>query len=270
MESKDYKDWIRSLFDGASGTYGKYGSSYFTHFARRLVDIVDPPLGTSVLDVAMGRGAILIPAAQKIGLGGRAVGIDLSPKMVNEVENELKGLSLSHVSVREMDADSLQFNAGSFDTIFCGFSLFFMPDIKQVLSEFRRVLKEDGVVALSTWGKRDTCHSLLRDCAKTFGIDPKVTFHDFHEPSCLAELLEANGFGGVRTTSEVYDQIYPDIDSWHESLWSHGTRGILERIPKTRIEEFFSVVSEKVSPFLQNDGLHEKLQAFYTIGRTST
>jgi|GEM_PF-1087471 hypothetical protein len=43
MESDHYKEWIGSVFDRSASSYGTGGSSYFTYFAEKLVQLAPPP-----------------------------------------------------------------------------------------------------------------------------------------------------------------------------------------------------------------------------------
>ena len=56
--------------------------AYHDHFGERLVELAGVGPGDAVLDVACGRGAVLVPAATRVGPVGRVVGVDLSPVMV--------------------------------------------------------------------------------------------------------------------------------------------------------------------------------------------
>ena len=76
------KQSIEHLFDGAAAVYDRTGPSLFARWGARLVELMAPEPGAYVLDVATGRGAVLLPAAQRVGPSGRVVGIDLSAAMV--------------------------------------------------------------------------------------------------------------------------------------------------------------------------------------------
>jgi len=54
----------------------------FRYFGARLVEAAGVEPGDRVLDVATGRGAVLFPAAERVGPTGEVTGIDLSPEMV--------------------------------------------------------------------------------------------------------------------------------------------------------------------------------------------
>ncbi|PWT74857.1 MAG: hypothetical protein C5B60_06190 [Chloroflexi bacterium] len=58
---------LSGIFDRASATYGQVGPGYFAYFGERLVEHAGLAPGMHVLDVACGRGAVLFPAAQRVG-----------------------------------------------------------------------------------------------------------------------------------------------------------------------------------------------------------
>jgi O-methyltransferase/aklanonic acid methyltransferase len=71
---------IAQMFARAASGYG-----HITHFpllGRRIVELSQIPAGARILDVASGRGAILFPAAEKVGPTGEVIGIDISAGMV--------------------------------------------------------------------------------------------------------------------------------------------------------------------------------------------
>jgi ubiquinone/menaquinone biosynthesis C-methylase UbiE len=65
----EQKAWLAGVFDRAAPTYDRVGDAYHEHFARRLVDRLDVAAGSRLLDVACGRGAVLLAAG---GIAGSA------------------------------------------------------------------------------------------------------------------------------------------------------------------------------------------------------
>ena len=122
----------------------------FAHFGQRLVEVVGVEPGQRVLDVATGRGAVLFPAAERVGTAGEAVGVDLAESMVRAANEEAERRGLG-TPVRVMDAEQLDFPDASFDRVLCGFGVMFFPHLDQALGEFRRVLKPGGRLGVSTW-----------------------------------------------------------------------------------------------------------------------
>lgn len=144
------KQAVAGIFHRASSTYGQIGPGFFAHFGHRLVVNAGLPLNARVLDVACGRGAVLFPAAEAVGPDGSVIGIDLAEGMVKETTHWAVKRGLSNVAIRQMDAEHLDFPDSSFDSVLCGFALFFFPQLERALAEFRRVLKPGGHIAVST------------------------------------------------------------------------------------------------------------------------
>ena len=78
-----------------------------------------------------------------------------------------------------MDAEQLDFADGSFDVVLCGFGIMFFPDQNRALSEFRRVLKPGGTLAVSTW-KEPQNHDLL-------AVLRDLQFDAPHEPGWISD-----------------------------------------------------------------------------------
>ncbi len=150
MESNSInkKDILQGVFTRSASSYERI--RYFPIFGEWLVETAQIPKGAKVLDVACGRGAVLFPAAERVGPRGQVTGIDLADGMARETEMEIERRGLNQAEARQMDAENLTFPDSSFDFVLCGFSLQFFPHLQQALSEFRRVLKPSGHIAVTT------------------------------------------------------------------------------------------------------------------------
>jgi ubiquinone/menaquinone biosynthesis C-methylase UbiE len=107
--------------------------------------------GDNVLEVGFGTGQILVELARRLGETGKAYGIEISPKMLERTMQrvEKEGLS-SRVDLRLGDARKLPYEDETFDVLFNSYMLDLIdtPEIPQILSEFKRVLKPDGRLVL--------------------------------------------------------------------------------------------------------------------------
>src|SRR5688572_19385767 len=110
---QDKKLVIAGVFDRAAFGYGQL--PYFPRFGDRLVEIARPSAGSKVLDVATGRGALLFPAARRVGPNGNVVGVDLSAEMVRTTQAEIERQGWTNVLARRMDAENLEFPDATFD-----------------------------------------------------------------------------------------------------------------------------------------------------------
>src|SRR5215213_2543347 len=119
-----------ALFSSLALEYDPLG--VFSHFGRRLVARAGIEDGQQVLDVASGRGAVLFPAAERVGEAGNAIGIDLAEGMERATNEEAMRRGLA-VQVRHMDAEHLDFPDAAFDRVLCGFGVMFFPAVSHAL-----------------------------------------------------------------------------------------------------------------------------------------
>jgi ubiquinone/menaquinone biosynthesis C-methylase UbiE len=127
------KQNIEQAFDDSAATYDRVGPAIYEPFAQRLVDWLPLKPGATMLDVATGAGAVLLPAARLLGPEGRVVGIDLSDGLLRQAEALARAEDLTNVELRKMDAEHLEFRDQSFDFVTCAFSLYFFPNMESAL-----------------------------------------------------------------------------------------------------------------------------------------
>lgn len=146
----DSPSGIAGVFDRAAETYDAVGVSWFGPIADGLVAELEVQPGEHALDVGCGPGAVLGLMARDVGLTGRALGIDLAPRMVERAEHELAGLP--QVEVRVADASAPQLGDATFDVIASSLVLFFLPDPAAVVRTWTGLLSPGGKT-----GHRDLC-----------------------------------------------------------------------------------------------------------------
>lgn len=227
MDLDAHKTLIQRIFDSASTTYGHKGCSFFDHFGERLVALAQPAEGDQILDIATGTGAILVPAAQRVGPYGHVTGIDLSHKMLSAAATRAP---FPWVHLQQMDAEHLLFPDRAFDQLFCGFAIFFFSQIEQALLEFRRVLKRGGRLAISTFYKRTLLDEWVSERIRHYGVLNQLASMCANTPEKLQGLLEQAGFSQIQIYQESTLAIHKDAEAWWDSLWSHGARSRLEQL----------------------------------------
>jgi ubiquinone/menaquinone biosynthesis C-methylase UbiE len=267
------KERVTGVFDRAAATYDRVGPRFFSHFGQRLVECAGIARGNDVLDVAAGRGAVLFPAAERVGPGGRVVGVDLSEHMVRETSAEIARAGWRHVEMRRMDAEQLDFPDAAFDRVLSGFSLWFFPHPDAALREFIRVLKPGGVLGLSTWAEGDPAQVFARKLLRTFlppgvsaGTAAKPDAVRFNTPAQIETALQQTGFVNIRVTVEENDFVYRSGDDWWASLWSMGTRASLEKMSPEVLEQAKLSGLQQVQAFRQADGIHIARRALIALG----
>ena len=265
MTDQDRKAAIAQVFARAAAGY-----QHITHFpplGRRLVELADIPAGARVLDVATGRGAILFPAAERVGARGQVIGVDISPGMVSETGAEVARLGLGNAHVRQMDAEALDFPDAAFDFVLCGFALQFLPHLERGLAEFRRVLAPGGRVAVSTWGADDERWAWYPALRAAYGARVKLQSQSFERPESLEQIFSAAGFTEVSVLVEPFDWICAEAEEWWAAQWSMSSRAGLEILEPAAAERLKAEVIERMQALRQPDGFHELLRAQFTLAR---
>jgi ubiquinone/menaquinone biosynthesis C-methylase UbiE len=265
MKEHSAKESIARRFDRVAATYGRVGPRFFAHFGCRLVELAQISGGADVLDVATGRGAILYPAAGRVGPRGRVVGIDLSAHMVRETAAEAERLGLRNVSVYRMDAERLTLPDASFDAVMCGLSIFFFPHPRLALREMNRVLRPGGRVGITTFA-RDSEHlrwavellDAYRSAPETQvdkgGKDSSSP--ELDTPFGLAAALSGAGFEEVQVIKEEANFAYQDEEEVWASIRGQAADSVLQKMVQTTRERLKADVFSSVQVFRRPDGIY--------------
>jgi ubiquinone/menaquinone biosynthesis C-methylase UbiE len=260
------------VFSQAATIYDRVGPGIFSHFGRRLVDLAEIDAGANVLDVAAGRGALLFPAAAKVGPTGHVTAIDFSPDMVRETTKDIESQKVHHAEIRQMDAEQINLPDASFDRVLCGFALWMFAEPSRVLREFYRVLRRGGRVGLSTWAVDNPsqvwCHEVLRPFVPAPAPNGLALKDDlkFDMPLQIETALHQAGFQDIRITVEEKEFVYRSGEQYWSSVWSSGFRRQLEKMTADLLEEAKSEVIGKFQAFKQPDGFHKMNRALFAIG----
>ena len=263
------KEMLEQIFDGAAGLYDAAGPGIFRQFGIRLVDLMALAPATSVLDVGTGKGAVLIPAAQRIQETGRIIGIDFSSAMLQETECLARAAGIANYELRKMDAEHLEFPDASFDVVVCGFTLFFFPAMDTALSEIHRVLKPNGQVGISMWGKAPfgLGWKILAEQFSAYGAVLKMPQRVAYAPENLQALLSAPGFIDIQTHTETNEIVYAREEDWWNFQLTLGSRAAILGMDEDTRRRFKEEYLAKLRPFYQADGLHLPAPVIYALAR---
>ena len=120
--------------------------------SERLVELLAPAEGDTVLELAAGPGDTGFLAARRIGPAGRLVSSDFVPEMVGAARRRAAELGLENVTFEILDAQSLVLADESVDGVLCRWGYMLVEEPPLAFAETRRVLRPGGNVALAVWG----------------------------------------------------------------------------------------------------------------------
>jgi SAM-dependent methyltransferase len=124
--------------------------------SERLVALLDPRPGETILELAAGPGDTGLLAARSLRPEGRLVSTDFAPEMVEAARRRAAELGLEEVVTFAVeDMQSLSFADSSFDGAVCRWGLMLVPDMETAAREISRVLRPGGRIALAVWADAD-------------------------------------------------------------------------------------------------------------------
>ena len=108
--------------------------------------------GMTVVDLGCGSGAFTTFVARVIGEQGKVYAVDIQPAMLQQLECKLakaENQGIKNIELRQASAYGLPFEENSIDLVYMITVLPEIPDRGRALREIKRVLKPDGVLAVT-------------------------------------------------------------------------------------------------------------------------
>jgi len=163
--------------------------------------------GEVVLDLGSGGGVDVFLAAERVGPGGRVIGIDMTDEMLNRARRTAAKHGYSNVDFRKGDIERMPVEDATVDVILSNCVINLAYDKLKVFKEAFRVLKPEGRILIS---------DIVTD--GEIPDDVRASFDAW--AGCIAGALERTeyldtirkaGFSDVRVVREhVYSE--PDMD----------------------------------------------------------
>jgi arsenite methyltransferase len=100
--------------------------------------------GQTVLDLGCGAGTDLLIAAQMVGPQGEAIGVDMTPAMLDRARQSATEMGLDNVELHESLIERLPIADASIDVVISNGVIDLVPDKEAVFAEIDRVLRRGG------------------------------------------------------------------------------------------------------------------------------
>jgi demethylmenaquinone methyltransferase/2-methoxy-6-polyprenyl-1,4-benzoquinol methylase len=209
------KEAVRSMFDRIAPRYDLLNHTLSLGidrwWRREAVSCLAP--GGRVLDLCTGTADLLVACLEDPARGG--VGVDLSRAMLALGARKLRARGLgARASLSAGDAERLPFRDQVFDGVLIAFGIRNVGDFGSALGEVRRVLRPGGRLVIlecsmppGLLGRayRVYFEGVLPRLGGLVSGDPEAYAYlpasvgRFPEPARFREIMEASGFGGVRS-----------------------------------------------------------------------
>jgi SAM-dependent methyltransferase len=105
--------------------------------------------GETVLDLGSGGGIDIFLAAKKVGVKGKAIGVDMTEEMINKARSTALKYGYENVEFRLGEIENLPLEDDSVDVVISNCVINLSPDKGKVFQETYRVLKPSGRIMIS-------------------------------------------------------------------------------------------------------------------------
>ena len=237
----------------------------FAPVTQALIESAGIRPGDAVLDIATGPGEPALGVAEFVGPGGRVVGTDVIPDMVEAARRAAERYSLGNARFEVAATESLPFAADSFDAAISRFGIMFFPAPVDAVREILRVVKPGKKLAMAVWHRAESnpfFYTLSRVLQKFIDSPPPAPdapdAFRFAEPGKLRDVfVEA----GAANPAEFPLQFKIQAPITPEEFWSLRSeisekyRDALGTLPSERLAELKRQVIEGLRAYYVDGGM---------------
>ncbi len=187
------------------------------------IDLLALEPGETVLDLGSGPGLDAFLAAQRVGTGGRVIGVDMTPEMIDRARDAAREAGLTQVEFRQGRLEELPVDDGSVDAVTSNCVINLVPDKARVFAETARVLRPGGRLVIS-------------DIVLDAPLPAAVTDDLLAYVGCIAGAMPRDDyFAAVRASGLTDIEVLTDSDAL-ELLGGEIPAGVVELLERTGIE----------------------------------
>ena len=188
-----------------------------------MVELIAPQPGHEILDLAAGLGDTGFLAAELIQPHGTLITSDFVPEMLTAAQRRAEAKGIKNVRFKQIDLNApIDLPAASLDGILCRWGFMLLEDPESALQNARRLLKQNGTLALAAWtGPDDNPWSAapMRIFLERQLVEkqPPGTPGQFAwaDPNLITETMANAGFVEPEVEAVDFAIHYDDVDDWY-------------------------------------------------------
>jgi SAM-dependent methyltransferase len=194
----------------------------------RAIEALGLRSGDSVLDIGCGAGQTLLQLAERVGIEGQVIGVDVAPLLLEIAARRTE--ALSQVRLIQADAQSLDLPSRSTDAVFSRFGVMTFADPVAAFANFRRILRPSGVLAFTCWRSlQENELDYLPLSAAGLQVPIDESPFSFADPECIRGTLAAAGFSEIVVQPHDEKVSSGDLDAMTSVLLKVGPLGKIVR-----------------------------------------
>jgi ubiquinone/menaquinone biosynthesis C-methylase UbiE len=216
--------------------------------------LLAPRVGERALDIGCGFGDTTLRLAQLVGVSGRAVGVDASPRFIQSARTEARQAGVGNVDFSVADVQTAEFEQG-FDVAFSRFGTMFFANPVAAMRNVVASLVPGGRFAMVVWRAKTANEWVYRAQQITERFVSKPEQYD--EPTCgpgpfsmanadtTSEILLSAGLERVSLhRCDLPIKIGEDLDEAVEFVMSLGPAGEILRLAGERAVHLHAPVAQ--------------------------
>jgi SAM-dependent methyltransferase len=244
----------------------------FASWAPTLVDAAQVTSGEHVIDVACGTGAVTRILAERVGRGGRVIGLDVNAAMLGVARTATGPIGTS-IEWCEASALEMPLPDATFDAILCQQGLQQFPDRPAALAEMRRVLRPGGRLAASVWAKLDgspgfvaLVGALERHVGVAAANNRRAPFA-LGDAGAVERLVREAGFRDVFVAALTGTARFASVAAFVEAQLAASPLSTLGDVTDQTVAAVVRDVSAELQPYVGADGLAFPMHAHLVTAR---
>lgn len=229
----------------------------------RVADLLYPlaklKSGETVLDIGCGLGPTTIELARRVAPNGRAIGLDVSAKMIELARQRAAGIA--NIEFIAGDAATYRFDAPIADVLFSRFGVMFFGDPTAAFTNLRAMMKPKGRVVFACWRRMSENLWMLKPLLAAYEHVPKLPPAEPNEPGPFAfaerervtQILTAAGFAPPRFTPV---ELAIDVAGGqgmdaavHQAMNIGATSRALQDQPRNRVDAAAGAIRTALLPY---------------------
>ncbi|TFH44204.1 MAG: class I SAM-dependent methyltransferase [ANME-2 cluster archaeon] len=241
------KQRVKKGYEGAVTNdvtrYDEFGLGHYKRISNALLERTDLK-GKTILDVGCGTG-ILSFLALELGAAKVVCG-DLSEYMLSQCEKKARafGYKPSQIDFRQLDAESLPFDSGTFDSVISGMILGMVPNQQIALDEMVRVLKPEGTLSISTHGPElyfEACETAFKAIPIGLVLGYRIEFWPRQENDLL-HMFTTAGLIDILTRRLTWKERFNDGGKAYDFFASTSSAWWFSKFPPDKVAPVFQKV----------------------------